>query len=130
MPGGDRTGPRGMGPMTGRGAGRCGGFAGPGYANPAIGRGFGWGAGRGAGRGYGRGGGGRGRGWGRGFCAGWGPGWTGYGAYPVHYGYPAPDPDLEKQALRNQADALEAELDGIKKRLAEVEAAEARSAEE
>ena len=26
MPGGDRTGPLGQGPMTGRGAGYCGGF--------------------------------------------------------------------------------------------------------
>ena len=29
MPGGDRTGPMGMGPMTGRGAGYCGGAARP-----------------------------------------------------------------------------------------------------
>ena len=30
MPGGDGTGPMGMGPMTGRGAGYCAGFAAPG----------------------------------------------------------------------------------------------------
>ncbi len=30
MPGGDQTGPMGMGPMTGRGAGYCNGFAVPG----------------------------------------------------------------------------------------------------
>jgi len=30
MPGGDRTGPQGMGPMTGRGLGYCGGQGGPG----------------------------------------------------------------------------------------------------
>jgi len=48
MPFGDRTGPRGMGPMTGRGAGYCAGFSQPGFANPIPGRGwfgfgFGWG---------------------------------------------------------------------------------------
>ena len=39
MPNFDGTGPRGMGPYTGRGFGYC--------------RGFGWGRGRGFGRGYG-----------------------------------------------------------------------------
>jgi hypothetical protein len=34
MPGGDNTGPEGAGPMTGRGAGYCGGFADAGFANP------------------------------------------------------------------------------------------------
>jgi len=57
MPFGDRTGPRGMGPMTGRGAGYCAGFSRPGFANPIPGRqwfGFGWrGRGRGRGRGFG-----------------------------------------------------------------------------
>ena len=50
MPGGDRTGPQGMGPMTGRGLGYCTGYNSPGYANPGprrffgrgFGRGFGW----------------------------------------------------------------------------------------
>lgn len=40
MPGGDGRGPRGFGPRTGRGAGFCAGFAGPGYANPFPGRRF------------------------------------------------------------------------------------------
>lgn len=50
MPGGDRTGPWGDGPMTGRATGYCTGYSVP---NPvcAYGRGFG----RGWGRGYGRG---------------------------------------------------------------------------
>ncbi len=48
MPGGDRTGPRGAGPMSGKAAGYCAGYPVPGYAN-SLG-------------GYGRGG----RGWGRG----------------------------------------------------------------
>ena len=52
MPGGDGTGPGGMGPMTGRGAGYCAGYPVPGYMNPVGGRGYG---------GWGRGGGGRGR---------------------------------------------------------------------
>ena len=58
MPGGDRTGPLGMGPMTGRAAGFCAGNATPGYMNPVAGRGFG-GAGRGGGFGPARGGWGR-----------------------------------------------------------------------
>ena len=52
MPFGDGTGPRGMGPMTGRGAGYCAGFGQPGFANPILGRG-GFGPGRGRGRAYG-----------------------------------------------------------------------------
>lgn len=61
MPGGDRTGPMGYGPMTGRGAGFCAGYAAPGYANPYPGRGM-----MGGGRfGRGRGGGGFGMGRGR-----------------------------------------------------------------
>jgi len=49
MPFGDGTGPRGMGPMTGRGAGYCAGFSAPGFANPIPGRrwlGLGFGRGR------------------------------------------------------------------------------------
>jgi hypothetical protein len=41
MPLGDRTGPVGMGPMTGRAAGFCAGYPVPGYRNPG-----GFGAGR------------------------------------------------------------------------------------
>ena len=37
MPFGDRTGPAGMGPMTGRAAGFCVGYPVPGYMNPAMG---------------------------------------------------------------------------------------------
>ncbi|MEA1950302.1 MAG: DUF5320 domain-containing protein [Planctomycetota bacterium] len=58
MPGGDRTGPMGMGPMTGRAAGYCVGSPTPGFANAPGGRGLGGGRGFGGGRG-GRGG----RGW-------------------------------------------------------------------
>ncbi len=48
MPGGDRTGPRGEGPMTGRGMGYCA----EGSATPMRGA-FGMGQGRGFGRGRG-----------------------------------------------------------------------------
>lgn len=34
MPRGDRTGPAGRGPMTGRGAGYCAGYPVPGFMNP------------------------------------------------------------------------------------------------
>ena len=46
MPFGDGTGPRGLGPMTGRGAGFCTGFGKPGFASPMPGypypRGYGY----------------------------------------------------------------------------------------
>ena len=68
MPGGDRTGPWGMGPRTGRGAGYCSGYRVPGFMNRSVfppfggrwfGRAgwFGWRSarrGRRAGRGVGR----------------------------------------------------------------------------
>jgi len=38
MPRGNRTGPAGMGPMTGRAAGYCAGYPVPGYMNPSGGR--------------------------------------------------------------------------------------------
>ena len=53
MPQGDRTGPNGQGPMTGRGLGFCSGSNTPGYMNSGFGRGMGRGQGRGHGRGFG-----------------------------------------------------------------------------
>lgn len=50
MPRGDRTGPAGAGPMTGRGMGICAGFNQPGFVT-----GGGYGCGRGIGRGMGLG---------------------------------------------------------------------------
>ena len=50
MPWGDRTGPSGMGPMTGRAAGYCAGYAMPGYATMM----HGWGGGFGRRGGWGR----------------------------------------------------------------------------
>lgn len=64
MPGGDRKGPMGEGPMTGRGLGLCAGNDTPGSVTETE-------TGRGMGRGMGRG---FGRGMGRGFRGGFGPG--------------------------------------------------------
>jgi len=52
MPRGDRTGPNGQGPMTGRRMGYCAGNNAPGYTEQGFGRGQG--IGRGFGRGFGR----------------------------------------------------------------------------
>ena len=129
MPGGDRTGPMGMGPMTGRAAGYCAGYAASGYANPVPGRGFGMGFGRGGGF-AGRGFGGGGRGWRHWYYATGQPGWMRFGLYPNAMVPPAmgpsgpyakPDPEMEKQALKGQAEALQSELDFITKRLDEIE---------
>lgn len=104
MPGGDGTGPGGMGPMTGRGAGYCAGYPVPGFMNPTPGMGFGGGGfGRGFGRGFGGGGRGR-RNWfyatgmpGYARAAAGMPAWGGvgggvpqgaYGVAPAAYGVP------------------------------------------
>ena len=55
MPGGDGTGPRGKGPMTGGGLGRCAEGAWPNQGNDRPRQGRGRGRGRGFGRGFGRG---------------------------------------------------------------------------
>jgi len=119
MPGGDGSGPAGMGPMTGRAAGFCAGFPVPGYANPVGGRGMGMGFGRGRGGGFGRG---RGFGWGR---AGYGL--PAYGGAVNPYAYsgvpfaPAITPQQELDGLKGQAEYLEDALDGIKKRIEELD---------
>lgn len=100
MPRGDRTGPMGMGPMTGRGAGFCAGFAAPGFMNPGIGCGMGLG---------------RGRGFRRMFHFTGIPGWARLG-YPAYGGVSAAGVD-EKEYLNNQAEMLENQLQQVKKRL-------------
>ena len=100
-----------MGPMTGRGAGFCGGYAAPGFANP------GWGFGRGMGRGFGRG-----RGW-------WRWGGPARGAYFGAPGYAPGNPwgaweitrEEELDYLKGQASALKDELDAITQRVGELE---------
>jgi hypothetical protein len=121
MPGGDRTGPAGFGPMTGRGAGFCAGYSVPGFTNS------GWGRGRGGG-GWGRGGGGGGwrhrhwyyatgvPGWQRAFA-----GWPGYATpFPAGFG-PITTKEQELEALKNQAKYLEQALDELRNRIGEVE---------
>jgi hypothetical protein len=118
MPGGDRTAPMGMGPKTGRAAGRCGGFEMPGYANRLSGRGLWMGIGRGRGsRGGGFGGGGRG--WRNRFYATGLPDRIRSGSNVTPY--QTPDPETEKQMLTNQAETLRSDLDFINKRLGEIE---------
>jgi hypothetical protein len=103
MPGGDGTGPMGMGPMTGRGLGYCAGYAAPGYAAP----GFGMGRARGFRR--------------RMYYMNGLPCGARYGAYP--YGFTpyacqgtAPEAD-EKEVLQNQAEFLEKQLKEVRERL-------------
>ena len=137
MPGGDRTGPAGLGPMTGRGAGYCAGYPVPGYMNPIPGRGW-YGMGFGRGRGwFGRGG---GRGWRNWFYAtgvpGWarsgvGPvGWGGWTPYPVPYGYgPELSPQQEKEMLQSQADLLKQQIEDIQERIRALEDAATKQKE-
>jgi len=109
MPGGDRTGPWGLGPRTGRAAGYCSGYNMPGYGNPGYGRGFG----RGGGRGFGRGVWGRGRGF----------GWRGTYPYPAPYcpeTIPEPSKEEEKAYLEDMVKGLEEEIKMIQQRLREL----------
>lgn len=126
MPRGDRTGPAGMGPMTGRGQGYCAGYGAPGYATPAPGFGLGWGRGRG-GWGGGPGWGGGGRGWRHWYYATGQPRWARYG-YPPAWAYgpygPSVTEEQESELLKNQAEALKRELEAITQRLEELEKGE------
>jgi hypothetical protein len=112
MPFGDGTGPRGMGPMTGRGMGYCAGFPTPGYMNP----------------GYGRGGGRGRRNW---FYATGMPGWVraaqgmpafgGVVAPPANPYMQPPTAEDEKAMLKDQAEFLKKQLDELQKRIGELE---------
>ena len=119
MPRGNATGPMGMGPGTGRGAGFCTGATRPGYMmnTAGPGRGMGFGPGRGRGCGFGLGGAWRGR---------WNQNWTapapaGFGFGRAAALYNQPNPELEKQTLKYQAEALQSDLEIIRKRLNELE---------
>ena len=109
MPRGDRTGPAGFGPMTGRGLGYCAGYGQPGFMAPGFGGGRGWG--RGWGRGYGRG-----FGWGR--FGGYGPYYEPYPPYSQPYYQPTKKE--EKEMLEDDVTDLEEELKAIKARLSEL----------
>lgn len=121
MPFGDRTGPQGFGPRTGRGAGYCSGFGMAGSMNPVLG---------GSGFGFGRGGGmgcfGRGRRWRNWYRAAGLPGWarTGYG-YPDAPLFTATAKE-ETDLLRREADLLRKQLGDIQNRISTLEKAESR----
>jgi len=135
MPDGDRTGPAGLGPMTGRAAGYGAGRPVSGYLNLVLRRGFrGWARGRGRGRGKGRGA-GKGRGVGRG--AGRGRGlMPSLGVAPLPQtgnekvsapATPPPPPsrsgsDQELQGLKAQARATEQELRATNEKIARMQA--------
>jgi len=101
MPRGDGTGPMGLGPMTGRGAGFCAGFPAPGFLNPY----------------------GFGRRWGFGCSRRWAAPYyvAPYPAYPAGYWS---TPAQEATFLKRQADALRESLRNIEKRLRELGGAE------
>jgi hypothetical protein len=87
--------------MTGRATGYCAGYGMPGYANPWGGRmggAFGWG---------------RGRFWRYGGF--WG---HPYGYYPYAVQYSA---EQEREELQNQVKFFESQIDGLKKRIEELE---------
>ena len=105
MPRGDGTGPMGMGPMTGRGAGYCAGYAAPGYANGGFRFGMG-----------------RGRGFGRMNCAGYGyPLNAPFQGYPVNMGTYQPKAYDEKEVLENQVASLEKQLEQMRNHLKDFE---------
>jgi hypothetical protein len=109
MPGGDRTGPLGEGPQTGRRMGYCAGFEHPGFMNMNQG----WG--RGIGRKF-RGG----------FNHGRGPGY-GYGyGYGFRHGYGGsyPQGDIpevsEKTWVENEIRILKDQLAALEDRLSKI----------
>ncbi len=115
MPWGDRTGPRGFGPRTGRGLGYCSGYPTPGYTK-GPGMGMGWGRGRG------------GR-WGRGRGGRWGRGGGYFSAldYDLPVAVPPyppapvmPDPQEESKYLGQVLTGLRKEIEAIEKRLTEL----------
>ncbi len=113
MPFGDRTGPLGQGPRTGRGAGFCTGSAVPGSMN--------------RGGGFGRGHGGGGRGWRNAFRAtgltGWQRGWGGRGMIAPRDTAEVPTAGSEQEltALKTQAASLQTTLSRMQKRIEELE---------
>ncbi len=111
MPRGDGTGPMGMGPMTGRGAGFCAGYGMPGFMNPLPGRGFGMMGGRAGGRG-----------WRRQFYATGMPGrqWDWAWGLPSAQ-FTAPTQEQQIASLKDQAAFFENALADIRKRMEELE---------
>lgn len=113
MPGGDRTGPRGLGPVAGRGLGWCrggwdGGVSGGGFGPPRT---FGYGYGYG-----------RGRGWRHCYNATEVPGWArgGRGRFGG-IGYSSRALQDELDYLRDYTQGLEEALNAAKMRMTELE---------
>lgn len=92
MPRGDRTGPAGQGPMSGRGLGYCAGYSSAGFTR-GYGAGMGWGGGMGRGRGFGRG--------------------YGYGYYRDIPEQPAAVTEQNIDSLKNEAKNLSERLNAI-----------------
>jgi hypothetical protein len=101
LPRGNKMGPMGFGPRSGRGAGFCAGYPAPGYLNPGPRRG----------RAFWH------RGWG--WCHHPVPGHS----MPYYPGYcvSQPNPDDERAILEDQAKMLQAEIDALKTDLKEIE---------
>jgi hypothetical protein len=130
MPAGDKTGARGYGPKTGRGAGYCGGYSTPGYANPIPGRGrFGFGRGRGW---FGRG---SGRGFRHWYHATGLPGWARGGRGFLPFGAAAHPyeqeitPKEEMNMLKEQAEFLQNQLKDIQSRISTLEKVQTKEKE-
>ena len=120
MPYGDRTGPVGAGPMTGRRMGYCASADRPGSMRS------GWGFGFRMGRSVGFGG--HGRGWRNQYWATGLPGWArgnqslSVESHPPHYATEIPREE-ELRSLKSQSKSLENNLSELKKRIVELEGA-------
>jgi hypothetical protein len=115
MPGGDRTGPMGAGPKTGRAAGFCAGYDTPGYMNISPGRGGRFGRGRGGGLG-------RTYGWGRNRVGGDARGWRWRGVSSTVATADSGVPDQpDAQPLEEALNRIQEELSDIRRRLNKLE---------
>jgi hypothetical protein len=118
MPGGDRTGPVGRGPVTGRGAGFCAGYGMPGFSN----------LGHGTDAAVYRGRDGRGRGRRNRFFATGVPGWQYFSGNTIpgemSFSTQSETPQNELDVLKGQARYLQ---NGLKELQARMEALSSRS---
>lgn len=117
MPYGDGTGPRRFGPVTGRQAGFCAGYAVPGYANFAPG----WACRGGGGRGW------RNRYYETGLT-GWQRAGSSWADSQAPFGAPTTR-EFGLEALKNQAENLARTLDGIRKQIETIEAQDRKDAQ-
>ena len=98
MPGGDGTGPAGLGPKTGRAAGYCAGYPAPGCAHPGPGRGFGRGLNR--------------------RRAMWGAPYYNWGPYQPAPALPTKQQELDM--LKSQARSIQQAADEVEQRISEL----------